>query len=658
MDDAYDTEESPWGHLFYYGFDSEENGWITVQAIVIEEGVTSIGAYAFALDYRFLFWDVEEFGAENAQPVTVTIADSVTRIGEYAFLYNMPDSITLSANVTDIGEGAFETVGTLKEITVSAENPVYCSVEGVLYNKEQTELICCPRGKEGTLVIPDTVTDLNDAAFYGCVGLTSISLPEGTTAIGDSMFYGCSGLLEVSIPGSVTKIGDYSFSGCRSLSQIELPANVTEIGIRAFNECSALIELTIPDGVTGIDEGTFSGCTSLSKITLPDSVTSIGRLAFYDCSSLVEITIPDSLTNIESEVFYGCTSLTKISVSEDNPVYSSQNGVLFNKDGTVLIMYPVGKTGAYVIPEGVTGIGDYAFSGCDGLTSVTIPDCVVDIGEFAFYYCMNLKTATLSSGITYMNQCAFAGCVKLTDIYIPVSVTGIGEAAFSDCRKLADVYYGGDEDAWSAVSIGSENKRLKKATFHYNTADTAGVAAFLSAGKISSLTNTASGIVLEWSEVSGADGYYVYRKTDSGKYKKIKTIKSVATVSSTDTAVKDSYGASYSYKVLPYVNGTKGTGEAQTIVRLTGTTITSVTNTASGKIKVKWTQVSDVTGYQVKIVSATIKKKVSASKKSVTLTGSFTEGKNYYVCIRTYIKVDGVVYYSAWSSRASVKITK
>lgn len=148
--------------------------------------------------------------------------------------------------------------------------------------------------------------------------------------------------------------------------------------------------------VTGIGDSAFSGCSKLSSITIPDSVASIGDYAFYNCSSLSSITIPGSVTSIGCDAFLGCTYLANINVSEDNKYYCSINGVLYNKDKTLLVRYAPGKTeSSFSVYYSVKSIEDGAFSGCSNLSSITIPNGVTSIGDSAFYYCSNLWSITM-----------------------------------------------------------------------------------------------------------------------------------------------------------------------------------------------------------------------------------------------------------------------
>jgi hypothetical protein len=236
----------------------------------------------------------------------------------------------------------------LTSINVDAANTQYSSENGVLFNKDKTTLICYPAGKTGSYVIPNSVTTIGDYAFAYCSGLTSVTIPNSVTTLGKRAFYNCNGLSSVTIPNSVTTIGDWAFESCNGLTSVTIPNSVTTVGVRAFGSCSGL-----------------------TSVTIPNSVTTIGNLAFGSCSGL-----------------------TDIYVDAANTQYSSENGVLFNKDKTTLVTCPGGKTGGYVIPNSVTTIGYGAFAVCEGLTSVIIGNSVTTIGNTAFIQCTGLTTVT------------------------------------------------------------------------------------------------------------------------------------------------------------------------------------------------------------------------------------------------------------------------
>ncbi len=275
--------------------------------------------------------------------------------------------------------------------------------------------------------------------------ITSANIPStiedvSVTSIGGSAFRNRSSLTSIIIPGSVTSIGEYAFYDCSSLTSITIPGSVTSIGWYAFDGCSALTSISIPDSVTYIERGAFRNCSALTSISIPDSVTYIGSDAFRNCSALTNISIPDSVTYIKSDAFWDCIALTSINVSKGNTNYVDVEGVLFDKNISTIICYPMGKLDKqYTIPDSVTYIESYAFVDCKSLISITIPDGVTSIGWEAFYGCSALTSITIPDSVTSIGSYAFHDCSALTSITIPDSVTSIGDAVFSGCSALTSI---------------------------------------------------------------------------------------------------------------------------------------------------------------------------------------------------------------------------
>ena len=339
---------------------------------------------------------------------------------------------------------AFIAVVCMKAQTFTVDNLKYTVIDAAAGTVELTTYRA--NKPTGALNVPATVTygdvdyrvtAIGKDAFWKCDQITELSIPATVTDIGNVAFSQCTALAKVTLPEGLTSIGAMAFADCTALERIVIPESVTSIKFEAFSSCSSLVEINIPQNVTSISTGMFSYCTSLRQIELHDRVTAIGNKAFFKCKSLTAILLPASLTSIGEEAFASCPLLSEINVADGNTVFSSADGVLFDKAATTLLQYPSGKEDAvYAIPASVTSIGVAAFMSCGNLTQLDMHDGVTEIGKGAFSSCENLKRADLPAGITVISPNMFSYCESLEKAVIPEGVTTIGEYAYEGCNSL------------------------------------------------------------------------------------------------------------------------------------------------------------------------------------------------------------------------------
>ncbi len=374
----------------------------------IREGTALIADYAFA----------------RTGYTTISVPNTVISIGTGAFSScGYLQSINIPASTTEFGDSVFSS-DSLKYINVDEDNPLYSSNDGVLLSKDGATLLLYPKGRTDSIYnVPNGVTIIGDSSFKGNDYIETLVLPKGITVTGESAFNNCKKLTSISLPDTLTHIGDYSFLRCENLTEIKLPASIETIGSQAF-AYSGLKHVDIPYGITEISENSFQYATSLERVTIPDSVVSINDYAFYGtnltdisipnsvksigdlvfCSAPLEsITIPEGVETIGGAIFYWCknlksidipssvtlldgtfnfSSLEAINVHESNSVYTSFDGVLFDKDMTTLIAYPPSKTDTeYHIPEGVTTVNQLTHN----INTLFVPESVTEIKESGTY---------------------------------------------------------------------------------------------------------------------------------------------------------------------------------------------------------------------------------------------------------------------------------
>ena len=424
----------------YESYKNEYSDEVTIPETVTYDGATynvaSIGDSTFV---------------ECTSLTSVTIPNSVTSIGNYAFYHSSLTSVTIPNSVTSIGDLAFS--------YTSLTYPVYnahcfaylpMSFKGAYAIPEGIKYITggafCDRHYLTSITIPNSVTSIGNWAFAASA-LTSIFIPNSVTSIGDAAFAWCSSLTSITIPNSVTSIGEWAFRACSSLTSIIIPNSVTSIGEWAFADCKSLTSITIPNSVTSIGYGAFDGCFSLTKTNYTGDIAGWCNIKFGDGSAnpicysrnfyindqeIKDLVIPNSITSIGGYTFYGCSSLTSVT-----------------------------------IPNSVTSIGDAAFAWCSSLTSITIPNSVTSIGEWAFEYCSSLASITCDATTPpTMYSGTFLGVSKSIPVYIPCGTISAYNTAqywdeFTNIQEPSLAKY--------SINISSSNSQMGSAKVIYNT---------------------------------------------------------------------------------------------------------------------------------------------------------------------------------------------
>ena len=447
--------------------------------------------YTFTLTGEAAFTPKYEWNNELQDFAYIEKADgTVTITGVKSSVAAQLQTLVIPEYVVAINSGAFDSATNLVSIEVEEGNTAFSSAGGILYDKEQKNIVYVPAKLAGSVTLPEGLQSVKSSAFSGRSLVTSVTIPSSVTSIGTYAFEDCAALATVTIGSGVTSIGSYAFRGCSSLTSVTIPDSVTSIGGSAFSGCSSLESMTIPfvgaeagktssdtyqypfgyifgtssyTGATRITQwyygsstsgttddyyyipsslrsvtvtggnilyGAFYNCSMLTSVTIPDSVTSIGGSAFYNCGSLTFVAIPGSVTSIGSYAFQGCYKLVEVynKSSLDITVGSENNGY-------------VGYYAKHVYTEeGGSRLSDtengfrFLYDGETGYlvaylgneTELTLPDSFTAYGE-----------TEVASYQIYDH--AFRGRDDLTSVAIPDSVTSIGSGAFLYCDSLTSV---------------------------------------------------------------------------------------------------------------------------------------------------------------------------------------------------------------------------
>ena len=458
--------------------------------------ISGTGAMDDYTRYRYAPWY-----AYRSQIDSVMIGEGVTSIGAYAFCsYTGLTSVIIPAGVTSIGEEAFRGCSSLTSVIIP---------EGVTSIEDYAFSSCASLT---SVIIPGSVTSFERCAFIGCTGLTSVTIQEGVTSIGYFAFENCTNLTSVTIPDSVTSVRTDAFSGCTSLTKVtyagtmqqwqgigyRYPAVCSDGTIWAWGSCGAqgdnltwtltndwvltisgtgemksfvstnapwysyrekITDISMEEGITTIGADAFCDCTGLTAVTIPESVTGIWSGAFYGCTGLTKVTIPAGVTSIVQGAFSGCTSLTKVTYAGTMQQWQAMDcrTPAECNDGTI---WAWGGVGEYtnqtytLIDDGLltiqgSGNMEFNYNGAlipwyefrDQITSVILADGITSIDGKAFKDCVNLTSVTIPESITFIRSSAFYGCTSLASLSIPVGITYIFDSAFANCPALREITF-------------------------------------------------------------------------------------------------------------------------------------------------------------------------------------------------------------------------
>ena len=435
----------------------------TIKTVVIENGVTNIGDYAF-------------YGHINLK--SVTMPNSVESIGINAFFMCMKLSDVYytgtKAKWDELTKGSGN--DSLTNATL-----YYNYVDGGTCGATTNDNVYWVLDGYGTLTISGSGAmegydkSTNKAPWNDSIAtIKTVVIENGVTNVGDYAFCNCTNLTSVTIPDSVESIGTGTFWGCSNLQSVTIPKKVTSIGSSTFNSCANLTSVTIPDKVTSIGVAAFYGCTSLESVVIPKSVTSIGISAFLNCTNLTDVYYTGTKTQWDNGLDKGSgnDSLTNATLhyhcgaTADDNVYWAQVGGTLTISGIGNMMNYSNKNEVpwkniitAKIENGVKNIGDRTFRKC-GLESIIIPKSVTEIGNNAFLWCDQLKLVTIPNSVKSIGFYAFSSCRSLTSVTMPKDIETIDHHAFSDCTSLTTIYmpmhYDTASEAYKKLDVGTD----------------------------------------------------------------------------------------------------------------------------------------------------------------------------------------------------------
>lgn len=442
----------------------------SLPAVTIPAGVTSIGRYAFqyceGLSFIRFLGSVPQIDSSAFYGVTATAgypgndsswtADMLQKYGGKLTWVADTESYIASGSCGSDCTWALDWNGTLTVSGVGAM-PDYYSSASRPWNAY--------KGMIFSVRVEDGVTRVGSLAFYECANLTEVVLEEPVASVGGSAFARCTALRRVELPDSLAQLDNVAFSRCTSLESIRLPKGLTTLNGEAFSGCVLLKQLHIPAATVSVDASAFNDCEALEKITVDEENPNYSSdgIALYSKDKSRLLYVPegfcgaytlDSQTTAINTLFMS-PGLTAIHAPQDNPGYTSIDGVLYNKEETQLIRVPMAFSGSHRVPDSVTSVHNYAFQGCTRLTGIQLSSRLQKIPENAFWGCTALTSLVIPDGVTAIGQYAFWDCTALTDIALPAKLERLERHLFDGCDSLnqlvvpesvnwaeADAFYG------------------------------------------------------------------------------------------------------------------------------------------------------------------------------------------------------------------------
>ena len=437
---------------------------------VITKNVVEIGAFAFAECHNITELNIpkslkviDDYAfAECCNLTTVSETANLISIGHYAFSSTKVTKFSIGSALESFGKYVFEDNTGLEKFTVKSDNKNFSVKNGVLYNKEQSIIVCYPNAKkDSTFVITNDIVCF-DGAFGGSEYLTEIIIDEGIYSIPKNVFHLMYSVEEVTIPTTVKKIGKTIFPHDSNLKIVNYNAE-NSYSYLAFKWCENLTTVNIGEKVTSISESSFVGCSKLVNVNFAGNVEFIGQEAFAgsEWEENIRNCAEGEIVYVDKVLYFGGKASGDVVVK--NGTKSIYYEAFDNHTDSDSCSYDKIDITSILLPDSLENIGAGAFKKCTEITSMTIPSGVKEIQEYTFMYCYSLENVILNEGLQSISGNAFDECVRLEDIFIPASVENIATSAFSECitirgyKNTAAQYFVERLDYIDYVNIYGEN---------------------------------------------------------------------------------------------------------------------------------------------------------------------------------------------------------